>query len=148
MGEGRRRGVLVVALAVVLMLTGCAGVNVNDASERLTAAAESSAYAAVVEVQHPGAPWVDKIVIRLYVRDGTAEGVAAAVRDVAVASVDDPDLSSRDLTFIAYEGRPEENSNIDDLFVMGSVSEIVGGKGVEGVLVLKPADVQRLADEQ
>jgi len=122
--------------------------NESDASSRVTEASEASTYAARVEVQHPGAPWVNKIVIRLYVRDGSAEGVATAVREVASAAAADPDLKGTDLTFIAYEGRPEENSQIDDLRVMGSVSAIVGGKGAEGILDLTAADIRGLAGDQ
>lgn len=122
--------------------------NESNASARVTTASEASTYAARVEVQHPGAPWVNKIVIRLYVRDSSVDGVAAAVREVARAAVVDPDLKDNDLTFIAYEGRPEENSQIDDLRIMGSVSEIVGGNGVEGILDLTAADIRSLADEQ
>jgi len=122
--------------------------NESDASSRVTTASEASTFAARVEVQHPGAPWVNKIVIRLYVRDGSAEGVATAVREAATAAAADADLKDSDLTFIAYEGRPEENSQIDDLRIMGSVSEIVGGKGAEGILDLSAADVRRLAGDQ
>ena len=122
--------------------------NESDASSRVTEASEASTYAARVEVQHPGAPWVNKIVIRLYVRDGSAEGVATAVREVASAAAADPDLKGTELTFIAYEGRPEENSQIDDLRVMGSVSAIVGGKGAEGILDLTAADIRGLAGDQ
>lgn len=122
--------------------------NESNASARVSTASEDSTYAASVEVQHPGATWVNKIVIRLYVRDSSVDGVAAAVREVARAAVVDPDLKDNDLTFIAYEGRPEENSQIDDLRIMGSVSEIVGGNGVEGILDLTAADIRSLAHDQ
>lgn len=122
--------------------------NESDVSSRVTEASEASTYAVRVEVQHPDAPWVNKVVIRLYVRDGSAEGVATAVREVASAAAADPDLKGTDLTFIAYEGRPEDNSRIDDLRVMRSVSAIVGGKGVEGILDLTAADIRRLAGDQ
>lgn len=147
MDDGRRTlGSVAAAAALVLMLTGCAGVNTSDASTRLTDATEGSAYAAVVEVQHPGAPWVNKVVIRLYVRDGSPEGVAAAVREAAAGAGQDAGLRGSDLTFIAYEGRPEDNAHIDNLSFMGSVSGLLGaGKGVEGVLDLTAADVQSLA---
>ena len=67
---------------------------------------------------------------------------------VGLAGSADPDLKGTDLTFIAYEGRPEENSQIDDLRVMGSVSAIVGGKGAEGILDLTAADIRGLAGDQ
>ncbi|MDY0828999.1 hypothetical protein SK224_07650 [Microbacterium sp. BG28] len=136
------------ALTLVLLLavTGCA-MNENIATRDLSAATETTTYAATVEVQHPGVPWANKVVIRLYVRDASITGVAAAVREAARAAADNPQLDDTDLTFIAYDGPPEDNEFAAGLFVMGSVSEIVGGKGVEDILDLRAKDVRLLAAE-
>lgn len=140
-------------IAAVLVLSGCSSLNEEDLSERLTESASISVFnAATVEVQHPNAPWVNKLVVRVFVHDESAEGVAAAVRQVAVFAADDPDLDGEEITFLAYPGFPEDYGDgglgVYDLRVMGSVSEIVGGNGVEGVLELSAEDIQRLAAEQ
>lgn len=150
----RKPGVLVSLIAAVLILTGCSSLNEKDLSERLTESASiSELNAATVEVQHPNAPWVNKFVVRVFVHDESPEGVAAAVRQVAVFAADDPDLEGEDITFIAVPGFPEDYESaaqlaVTYLRVMGSVSGIVGGKGVEGVLELSAEDIQRLAAEQ
>gem|GEM_PF-3729870 len=119
--------------------------NTSDVSTRLSPASANPAYAARVEVQHPGVPWANKVVVRLYVRDASVDGVAAAVRDVAGAAATDPDVKNTDLTFIAYGGSPGPE-NYDSLWVMGSVSERIGvGKGVEDILELSAADIRTLA---
>lgn len=149
----RKPWALVTLIAAVLILTGCSSVNEEDLSERLTESASIAVFnAATVEVQHPNAPWVNKLVVRVFVHDESAEGVAAAVRQVAVFAADDPELEGEEITLMAYPGFPEDYADgglgVNDLRVMGSVSEIVGGKGVEGVLVLSAADIERLAAEQ
>lgn len=149
--ELRRAGVgATIALAVILTLTGCSGMNENAVSERLTQA--SGINGAMVEVQHPGAPWVNKIVIRLFVRDASAAAVADDVRAVAAFAVDDRDLGGQPLTLLAVQGSPGDFSDpltatiTDSAYVMGSVSEILGaGKGVENILDLSAADVSRIA---
>lgn len=107
---------------------------------------------AIVEVQHPGAPWVNKIVIRLFVADPSAEGVASDVRAVAAVAASDADLSDQPLTFIAVEGSPEDFSDpltatiTDSLYIMGSVAGLLGvGSGTEEVLDLSADDVRTLA---
>lgn len=149
----RKPWALAVLVATVLLMTGCSSVNEEDLSERLTESASITVFnAATVEVQHPNAPWVNKLVVRVFVHDESAEGVAAAVRQVAVFAADDPDLEGEEITFIAYPGFPEDyvdgGLGVSYLHIMGSVSGIVGGKGVEGVLDLSAADIQRLAAEQ
>ncbi|EIC06642.1 hypothetical protein HMPREF1529_00720 [Microbacterium sp. oral taxon 186 str. F0373] len=149
--ELRRAGVgATIALAMILTLTGCSGMNENAVSERLTQA--SGLNGAMVEVQHPGAPWVNKIVIRLFVRDASAAAVADDVRAVAAFAVDDRDLGGQPLTLLAVQGSPGDFSDpltatiTDSAYVMGSVSEILGaGKGVENILDLSAADVSRIA---
>ncbi|AXA96920.1 hypothetical protein E5344_10795 [Microbacterium laevaniformans] len=149
--ELRRAGVgATIALAMILTLTGCSGMNENAVSERLTQA--SGINGAMVEVQHPGAPWVNKIVIRLFVRDASAAAVADDVRAVAAFAVDDRDLGGQPLTLLAVQGSPGDFSDpltatiTDSAYVMGSVSEILGaGKGVENILDLSAADVSRIA---
>ncbi|WP_232212044.1 hypothetical protein [Microbacterium sp. oral taxon 186] len=151
MAELRRAGVgATIALAMILTLTGCSGMNENAVSERLTQA--SGLNGAMVEVQHPGAPWVNKIVIRLFVRDASAAAVADDVRAVAAFAVDDRDLGGQPLTLLAVQGSPGDFSDpltatiTDSAYVMGSVSEILGaGKGVENILDLSAADVSRIA---
>lgn len=149
----RTRWALASLVAAVLILTGCSAVNEDDLSERLTASASIAVFnGATVEVQHPGAPWVNKMVVRVFVDDESAEGVAAAVSQVAVFAVDDPALAGEDITFMAYPGFPEDYADgglgVSYLPIMGSVSEITGGTGREGVLELSAADIQRLAAEQ
>lgn len=148
----KHRGVaLAMAAIAALILTGCSSVNEEDLSERLTAS--TTINAAIVQVQHPGAPWVNKFGVRLFVSDESAEGIADGVRQVAEFAVDDPTLAGEEITFIAVPGFPEDYDSAAQLAVtyisvMGSVSEIVGGKGVEGVLVLSAADIERLAAER
>lgn len=149
----RKPWALVSIIAAVLILAGCSSVNEQDLSERLTASASIAVFnGATVEVQHPGGPWVNKMVVRVFVDDESAEGVAAAVRQVAVFATDDSALDGEDITVMAYPGFPEDYADgglgVSDLPVMGSVSEITGGTGREGVLELSAADIQRLASEQ
>ena len=105
---------------------------------------------ALVEVQHPDAPWNDKIVIWMMVDDDGAEAVAEDVREVARFAADDPDLSGHELTLAASKGEPADFPDRSSLvlsaaYVMGSVAAIVGGKGVEDLLELDADDVRRLA---
>lgn len=141
--------VAVVALTTVTM-TGCSAVDERDVSDRLAAAADLNG--AIVEIQHPGAPWNNKYVVWMFVGDGTATAVASDVRRVAAFADADEDLSGQDLTLFAVVGQPDEYADgsfrLSAVDIMGSVSEIVGGKGVEDTLTLTAADVARLADGQ
>ncbi|MFT4229301.1 MAG: hypothetical protein QM602_03325 [Microbacterium sp.] len=124
--------------------------NTDDVQTRLTEA--TSLNGAKVEVQHPGAPWNSKIVIRMFVDDDSAEAVAENVREVAAFAADEPSLDGQPLTLMAIVGTPDDFPNGDGLSVagvkvMGSVSRIVGGVGTEEILELSAADVRRLADE-
>ncbi len=105
---------------------------------------------ALVEVQHPNAPWNDKIVIWMMVDDDSAEAVAEDVREVAAFAADDRDLGGHDLTLAATKGEPADFPDRSSLvlstaYVMGSVATLVGGKGVEDLLELDADDVRRLA---
>ena len=96
---------------------------------------------ALVEVQHPNAPWNDKIVIWMMVDDDTAEAIAEDVREVAAFAADDRDLGGHDLTLAATKGEPADFPDRSSLvlstaYVMGSVATLVGGKGVEDLLEL------------
>lgn len=140
------------AVALGLTMTGCSGMNEADVSERLVAATDLNG--AMVEVQHPGVPWANKIVIRLFVKDGSPEAVADDVREVAAFAVDDSDLSGEELSFFAVEGAPEDFDEpvlatiTEALYIMGSVSGELGvGKGVESMLTLSANDVRVLATE-
>ncbi|WP_282837899.1 hypothetical protein [Microbacterium flavum] len=149
----RTRWALAGLITAMLILTGCSSVNEDDLSERLTASASIAVFnGATVEVQHPGAPWTNKFVVRVFVDDESAEGVAAAVRQVAIFAAGDSTLDGEELTVMAYPGFPEDYADgglgVSYLPVMGSVSAITGGVGREGVLELSDADVQRLAAEQ
>ncbi len=141
---------VVIGAILVVTMTGCGGMNVERVSDRVVQGAGVNG--AIVEVQHPGAPWVNKIVIRLFVADPSAEGVASDVRAVAAVAASDADLSDQPLTFIAVEGSPEDFSDpltatiTDSLYIMGSVAGILGvGSGTEEVLDLSADDVRTLA---
>ena len=56
---------VVIGAILVVTMTGCGGMNVERVSDRVVQGAGVNG--AIVEVQHPGAPWVNKIVIRLFV---------------------------------------------------------------------------------
>jgi len=141
---------LALGAVAILFLAGCSVVNEDDLSERLTAA--TTINAATLEVQHPGVPWENRLVVRLFVSDESAAGVAEGVREVADFAATDPDLSGEPLTFIAVPGFPEDYLDgglaVSYLPVMASVSAIVGGEGVEGILELTAADVRHLADQE
>jgi len=148
----RARIALAALVAIGLLgLTGCsADMNTTDVQDRLVAATDLNG--ALVEVQHPGAPWNDKIVVWMFVDDGSAQAVADDVRDVAGFAADDADLSDEELTLIAVKGRPEDFPERHQLavageYVMGEVASLVGGSGSEDQLVLGGADVRRLADQ-
>lgn len=146
----RRMAAVVIGAILVVTMTGCGGMNVERVSDRVVQGAGVNG--AIVEVQHPGAPWVNKIVIRLFVADPSAEGVASDVRAVAAVAASDADLSDQPLTFIAVEGSPEDFSDpltatiTDSLYIMGSVAGLLGvGSGTEEVLDLSADDVRTLA---
>lgn len=125
--------------------------NTDDVRDRLVAATDLNG--ALVEVQRPGLPTNEEIVIWMFVDDDTPAAVAADVRDVAAFAADDRDLGGKDLTLVAVPGEPED---FPDRVVLGSsgspvmaeVAGIVGGKGAEEFLDLSAADVRRLAAEQ
>ncbi len=149
-GLRRRASAVVVAALLAVTMSGCAGMNEKSVSDRL--AEDAGLNGALVEVQHPGAPWVNKIVIRMFVADATAEGVARDVRSVAAVAVDDPDLRGEPLTFMAVQGAPADFSDpltatiTDSASVMGSVADRLGvGTGVEDILELSAADVRAVA---
>jgi len=148
--RSRRWAAVSAAVVLGLALTGCAGMNEQDVSDRLVEA--TSLNGAIVEVQHPGAPWVNQIMIRMFVEDGSADAVAEDVREVAAFAVEDSDLEGEPLMFLAVEGSPDDFDDpvlatiVGSLRVMGSVSEALGaGHGVEEILELSANDVRVVA---
>ena len=136
--------------AVITLMTGCGSMNEHDVAQRLAEAAQLNG--AIVEVQHPDAPWNNKYVVWMFIDDDAPGSVADDVRRVAVFADADGDLSGKPLTLFAVVGEPEAYADgsyrLSASDVMGSVSEIVGGKGVEDTLSLSASDVSRLAVEQ
>lgn len=134
--------------AVITLMTGCGSMNEQDVAQRLAEAARLNG--AIVEVQHPDAPWNNKYVVWMFIADDAPGSVADDVRRVTVFADADGDLSGKPLTLFAVVGEPEAYGSyrLSASDVMGSVSEIVGGKGVEDTLSLSASDVSRLAVEQ
>lgn len=64
MANRRRTPRVALALAALLVLTGCSAMDTDDVQSRLAAASDLSG--ALVEVQHPGLPTNEKIVIWMF----------------------------------------------------------------------------------
>ncbi|KXZ61880.1 MAG: hypothetical protein BGN98_06205 [Microbacterium sp. 69-7] len=151
MSRNRLWHAMAATAVLALILTGCSGMNEKDVSDRL--GREAGLNGALVEVQHPGLPTNEKIVVWMFVDDTSAPAVADDVTRVARVAANDPDLAGKDLTLAAVEGSPADHTDrvvlgSSGVPVMAAVAETVGGRGAEEFLELSAADVRRLAGRQ
>lgn len=78
----RRLAAVLLAGAALLALTGCAP-NPDVTGLDADLAALDGVNGADVAIQHPGAPWNTKVVVRLFVDDAAQEPMTRAVLDAA-----------------------------------------------------------------